>query len=91
MDTTDRAADGARFREHPIVRQPDIAIIDAGLKALSTEFGTADVVPPEGWCPERLTEEHDFLWQTDRGLLWPGNVVEVVPSHDCTTINLHGA
>ncbi|MHB1296642.1 MAG: DSD1 family PLP-dependent enzyme [Anaerolineae bacterium] len=69
--------------------QPDVAIIDAGLKTLTSEFGLPVVVRPEGWSLERLSEEHGSLTRNGGAPLHRGDRVEIVPSHGCTTINLH--
>jgi len=67
----------------------DQAIIDAGLKTLTPEFGMAEVVHPEGWELTRLSEEHGFLRRKGGSELHSGDPVELIPSHGCTTINLH--
>jgi D-serine deaminase-like pyridoxal phosphate-dependent protein len=70
-----------------IARHGDIAIIDAGLKSLTMEFG-----PPQGKdlpvSVLRLSEEHGHL-DAGGSDLQPGDKVELVPSHGDTTINLH--
>jgi len=67
------------------------AVIDAGHKTLTSEFGLPTVVRPEGWVLQRLSEEHGVLRCEGGDPLRPGDVVEVLPSHGCTTINLHDA
>ncbi|MGH7812702.1 MAG: DSD1 family PLP-dependent enzyme [Candidatus Binataceae bacterium] len=70
-----------------ISRRSGHAIIDAGMKALTNEFG-----PPRGKdLPVKVTglsEEHGHL---DCGTadIAPGMKIELVPSHNDTTINLH--
>jgi len=71
------------------VPTPDRAIIDAGMKALTKEFGFAPVVHPEGWRLVSLSEEHGRLEREGGEPLHPGDRVELVPTHGCTTINLH--
>lgn len=70
-----------------IARHGDSAIIDAGLKALTNEFG-----PPKGkMLPitvARLSEEHGTVTLGDVSLE-PGQKVEIIPSHNDTTLNLH--
>ena len=73
------------------VPRDDMAVIDAGLKTLTTEFGLPVVVRPEGWALQRLSEEHGQLRREGGDPLRPGDAVEFVPSHGCTTINLHDA
>lgn len=70
-----------------IARHGDYAVIDAGMKALTNEFG-----PPRGKdLPvevTRLSEEHGTLAVGDTDLR-PGDKIEIIPSHGDTTINLH--
>lgn len=70
-----------------IARHGPFAIIDAGLKSLTNEFG-----PPLGKdLPVKvayLSEEHGHLALGEADLS-PGDRIEVVPSHNDTTINLH--
>lgn len=70
-----------------IARHHDYAVIDAGMKALTNEFG-----PPVGVdLPvkvARLSEEHGTLAVGDAELT-PGQKIEILPSHNDTTLNLH--
>jgi len=70
-----------------ISRRGDRAITDAGLKALTNEFG-----PPQGLkLPvkvSRLSEEHGHLAAGDLEIA-PGTKLQLVPTHGDTTINLH--
>ena len=70
-----------------ISRRGDRAIIDAGMKSLTNEFG-----PPMGKeiavKVGRLSEEHGHLAAGESNLE-PGSKIEIVPSHGDTTINLH--
>ena len=65
------------------------AVIDAGIKTMTTEFGMPTVASPAGWRVKRLSEEHGALVQDGGEPLQPGDMVQLVPSHGCTTINLH--
>ncbi len=67
----------------------DRAVIDAGLKTLTPEFGTPEVCVPEGWSLDHQSKEHSTLSRMGGHTLKPGDRVEIVPSHGCTTINLH--
>jgi D-serine deaminase-like pyridoxal phosphate-dependent protein len=71
------------------VRGDDHAICDAGLKALTRDFGMPLVVDPAGWEMTGLSEEHGHLRRVDGPPLCVGAKVEIVPNHGCTTINLH--
>jgi D-serine deaminase-like pyridoxal phosphate-dependent protein len=70
-----------------IARHGDYAIADAGMKSLTNEFG-----PPKGKDlaveVERLSEEHAHI-RVGAAEVAPGMKIEVVPSHNDTTINLH--
>jgi D-serine deaminase-like pyridoxal phosphate-dependent protein len=69
---------------------PDRAIIDAGLKVLTTENGLPEVISPPGVKLAALNEEHGRL-EVDPSQANPhvGDRVELLPSHVCTTVNLH--
>jgi D-threonine aldolase len=70
-----------------ISRRGDRAIIDAGMKSLTNEFGPPmgkDIAVKVG----RLSEEHGQL-AAGESSLQPGQKIEIVPSHGDTTINLH--
>jgi len=69
--------------------EPGRAVIDAGMKALSLDAGLP-VCLDEGLTLTALNEEHGHLAVADPGrALSPGDKVELVPSHGCTTIPLH--
>jgi D-serine deaminase-like pyridoxal phosphate-dependent protein len=67
----------------------DCAVIDAGLKAVTSEFGMPEVML-KGAIVVKLSEEHGVLELKGKArALRIGDKVELVPSHGCTTINLH--
>lgn len=70
-----------------IARHGDTAVIDAGMKSLTNEFG-----PPRGKdlpvAVTRLSEEHGMLAVGDAPVQ-PGMKIELIPSHGDTTLNLH--
>lgn len=94
---------------------PDRIVIDAGLKAVSTEFGLPVAVFPEIPRLLRLAEEHGILrledgppsppptpigspasapvpkehCYTPPAAIRPGDLCVLLPSHCCTTVNLH--
>lgn len=72
-------------------RGSDHAVIDAGMKTLTTEFGLPQVIWPQGWALTRLSEEHGILTRQGGERISRGDLVEIIPSHGCTTINLHNA
>lgn len=69
---------------------PEVVICDAGMKAVTREFGM-----PESKDPRmevlHLSEEHGKLGVKDAGGVpyRVGDKIELIPSHGCTTINLH--
>ena len=65
------------------------AIIDAGLKTLTQDFGLPVVAQPDGWRLVALSEEHGKLEMADGPVLKAGDRVRILPNHGCTTINLH--
>jgi D-serine deaminase-like pyridoxal phosphate-dependent protein len=68
---------------------PDRAIGDAGLKSMTTEFGLPEVTGSPGVTLSDLSEEHS-IFSVDAGVaLAPGDKVELLPSHGCTTVALH--
>ncbi len=66
------------------------AILDAGMKAISFEHGMPEIKDHPEWNLAALNEEHAIL-EIPGGdsQLKPGDKIELVPSHGCTTINLH--
>jgi len=75
-----------------VVSRPteDIAITDAGMKAVTSEFGMPVVKDVLGAEVIKLSEEHGKLQLAgDARDLKPGDKIELIPSHGCTTINLH--
>jgi D-serine deaminase-like pyridoxal phosphate-dependent protein len=71
-----------------ISRRGDHAIIDAGMKSLTNEFG-APVGKEIPVKIERLSEEHGHL-AVGESSFEAGAKIELIPSHNDTTINLHG-
>jgi D-serine deaminase-like pyridoxal phosphate-dependent protein len=65
------------------------AVVDAGMKAITREFGLPGVKASEGVRLTSLSEEHGTL-RLARGVqLRVGDKIELIPSHCCTTVNLH--
>lgn len=73
---------------------PDRVIVDTGLKVLAKEFGIPQPIGITGVEMTGLSEEHGtlkFVGQvsdTDVSLT-PGDKIEILPTHCCTTVNLH--
>lgn len=69
---------------------PHVAIADAGLKAMTNDHGMPELVGVPGGKLIRLSEEHSKIELADPSIgLRPGDRVEFIPSHACTTVNLH--
>lgn len=66
-------------------------VTDAGMKAVTKEFGWPQVIEPEGLVVQALSEEHGKLVAEDPAdvRISPGEKVRLIPSHCCTTMNLH--
>jgi D-serine deaminase-like pyridoxal phosphate-dependent protein len=68
----------------------DTAIIDAGMKTITKESGLPQVKDISGVELIHLSEEHGKLDLSNSDAdLRPGDKIELIPSHGCTTINLH--
>jgi D-serine deaminase-like pyridoxal phosphate-dependent protein len=69
--------------------RPGRAVIDAGLKTMTRDFGLPIVAHPDGWRLISLSEEHAVLQHEGGPHLRMGQQVEIWPNHGCTTVNLH--
>jgi D-serine deaminase-like pyridoxal phosphate-dependent protein len=71
-----------------VISRPEVgrAVIDAGKKSLSTDEGLP-VCVEEGIAVSNLNEEHGHLSVTIPELR-PGDKIEIIPRHGCTTIPL---
>jgi D-serine deaminase-like pyridoxal phosphate-dependent protein len=70
--------------------QKDVAIIDAGMKTVTKDFGLPLVKGIKGVELASLSEEHGNLDIGESIIdLKRGDKVELIPTHCCTTINLH--
>ncbi len=68
---------------------PELAVIDAGLKAMTPEFGMPTVLV-DGATFSGFSEEHGkVMLEGEARSLNVGDKIELIPSHGCTTINLH--
>ena len=69
--------------------QSGLALIDAGMKSLTHEFGQPQP-RLRGATLTGLSEEHGrLILESEADHLQVGDLVEVWPSHGCTTVNLH--
>lgn len=69
--------------------RPGVAVADVGLKSLTTEFGLPEVVGRAGLEVVRLSEEQALITVGQGERVQPGDTIELLPSHGCTTFNLH--
>jgi len=66
------------------------AVIDAGAKAITSEYGMPEPKEPMGSHLTALHEEHGILrLESDAQKLDVGDKIEFIVSHGCTTVNLH--
>lgn len=69
---------------------PSLAIADVGLKGITNDHGLPEVIGVPGSRLKGLSEEHAKIELTDPSIkLTPGDTIELIPSHACTTMNLH--
>jgi len=72
---------------------PERVIVDAGMKTMTKEFGWPEPVAISGVSVRSLSEEHGNLTCDEPGsvTLKIGDKIRFLPSHCCTTVNLHDA
>jgi len=70
---------------------PGRVVVDAGLKAMSSEFGWPAPLDAGGLQVRYLSEEHGVLDLAEGASFEgrPGSRLRFRPSHCCTTVNLH--
>jgi len=69
--------------------RPGVAICDAGLKALTNDFGTPVVKGIEGIEYMKGNEEHGHLRVEPGASIKAGDKIEIFPTHCCTNTNLY--
>jgi D-serine deaminase-like pyridoxal phosphate-dependent protein len=71
--------------------EPDRLVTDAGLKMVTKEFGWPAPLDIPSARVQYLSEEHGVLSLSDPAgvALRPGDKMRFLPSHCCTTVNLH--
>jgi D-serine deaminase-like pyridoxal phosphate-dependent protein len=74
-----------------IVSRPrkGVAVADAGLKSITSEFGLPELLLPGGVRVKKLAEEHAILDLEPGVELTVGQRVVLLPTHCCTTVNLY--
>jgi D-serine deaminase-like pyridoxal phosphate-dependent protein len=96
MDAQYRSVGGADFENALTVLatvisrpRPDRAVVDAGLKGVTPEFGDPTVLI-EGASWLDFSEEHgELVLAGPAQALRVGDKIELVPRHGCTTVNLY--
>ncbi len=70
---------------------PERVVVDAGIKAMTREFGLPTPLAVPQLSLRRLSEEHGVLdvAEPERVNLRPGDKLRFLPSHCCTTVNLY--
>ena len=68
---------------------PERVIVDTGMKVLAKEFGIPQPVGIQGVEMTGLSEEHGKMNANASVSLTPGDKLEILPTHCCTTVNLH--
>lgn len=70
---------------------PERIVVDAGIKTMTREFGWPQPLGIAGASVRSLSEEHGTLELADPDSidLRPGGKIRFIPSHCCTTVNLH--
>jgi len=68
--------------------KPEYAVVDAGMKSLTNEFGAPMSVDGR-LKAARLSEEHAHVTGEGIASLKPGDKIQLIPSHGDTTLNLH--
>jgi D-serine deaminase-like pyridoxal phosphate-dependent protein len=97
MDATYSKVEGLENFDHALtilttvtsLPRPGVAICDAGLKTVATEFGLPPVVGVEGVIYERASEEHGRLRVEPGTGLRVGDKIELLVTHCCTNTNLY--
>lgn len=70
--------------------QQNRLIVDTGLKVLTKEFGIPQPIGLQGLEMIGLSEEHGKMTVSNGDVhLKPGDTLEILPTHCCTTVNLH--
>jgi D-serine deaminase-like pyridoxal phosphate-dependent protein len=95
MDTTYSKLEGLEFKNALTIlstiihKRPGIAVADLGLKTCTTESGQPSI---KGYSHisllKKLNEEHAIIEDEKNDLIYKQKI-EFIPSHCCTTVNLH--
>jgi D-serine deaminase-like pyridoxal phosphate-dependent protein len=68
---------------------PERLVVDTGWKTITSELGMPEAKDVEGARVYHLSEEHALIAVSPQNSLRVGDKIELIPSHCCTTVNLH--
>jgi D-serine deaminase-like pyridoxal phosphate-dependent protein len=68
---------------------PERVVVNTGLKAITQEFGMPVVKDCEDARVYHMSEEHGMISVDPASNIDVGDKLELIPSHCCTTVNLH--
>jgi len=94
MDTVYKKSAGIKFKNSLTIlttiihKRPGIAIADVGLKSCSAEQGFPEIKGYSDLNMLGLGEEHTIIEDKNNNLNYLQKI-ELIPSHCCTTVNLH--
>lgn len=96
MDTRYNMVEGMEFKNSlsllsTVTSKPcsGIAVCDAGMKSITHENGVPEIIEPAGLKLLKLSEEHGKIQTGVEDNLKVGEKIRILPSHVCTTVNLH--
>jgi D-serine deaminase-like pyridoxal phosphate-dependent protein len=68
---------------------PERVVVNTGWKAITQEFGMPSVKDNEDAKVYHMSEEHGMIRVDPTSKIDVGDKLELIPSHCCTTVNLH--
>jgi len=68
---------------------PERVVVNTGWKAITQEFGMPSVKDNEDAKVYHMSEEHGIIRVDPTSKIDVGDKLELIPSHCCTTVNLH--
>jgi len=96
MDSTYRKLRGSEFAcaltvlatviSRPV---PERVVVNTGYKSITQEFGMPAVKDTQDAEVYHLSEEHGLIRVNPESKIEVGDKLELIPSHCCTTVNLH--
>jgi 3-hydroxy-D-aspartate aldolase len=68
---------------------PERVVVNTGWKAITQEFGMPSLKDNEDSKLYHMSEEHAMIRVDPTSKIDVGDKLELIPSHCCTTVNLH--